>query len=230
MINKNDISLKTIEIPQESQEKAEKVAVIRKLVKTIKNQLQEVTLLQNQEVNEQNFQSIQETLIVVNSLIEDCHMAKEFNCSKNKKFIMLIYEFQRLSLKAETYKLNITMNELNKKTIGLKNQQKILEEQYKNAEEKNNNLVYNLLGFLTAFSIVSAVVGTIQEIKGTINLMLFMSFTAWILVTTLIGLHNFYKNNNRRNGKLQDNYFLWKVLTITIIGLFIIQRNTTNYE
>lgn len=52
--------------------------------------------------------------------------------------------------------------------------------------------------------------------------MLFMTFTILILLTTLIGLHNFYKNNNRKETKLQNNYFLWKLVVGIIVVLFII--------
>lgn len=52
--------------------------------------------------------------------------------------------------------------------------------------------------------------------------MIFIAFTIFILLTTLIGLHNFYENNNKRETKLQDNYFLWKAALIVLIALVIV--------
>ena len=87
---------------------------------------------------------------------------------------------------------------------------------------KSNNLVYNLLGFLTAFSIVSAVIETITRINGIINIMIFMAFTILILLTTLIALHNYYENRNKRENILQNNYFLWIIIAVILLGLIII--------
>lgn len=220
------IELEPIEIPSKSQEEGKKVGVLRKLIKTIEDQLKEISEIQNQGINIKNIKKVEEILIVVNSLIEDCHMAKEFNCTKNQKFIMLIYEHQRLSLQYETYKLKETIDKMDEKTKELKREQEKLDMQYKKTEERNNNLIYNLLGFLTSFSIVSASVAAIDRIEETINILLFISFIILILLTTLIALHNFYKNDNKKNTKLQDNYFLWKlVLVITIILVIVLGGN-----
>jgi len=118
-------------------------------------------------------------------------------------------------LKLETYKITEKMKELDFKS-------KEIAERQNEEEERNNNLIYNLLGFLTAFSIVSGVVGVVANIKGTVQVMIFMAFTIFILLTTLIGLHNFYENNNKRETKLQDNYFLWKAALIVLIALVIV--------
>ena len=118
-------------------------------------------------------------------------------------------------MKLETYKITEKMKELDFKS-------KEIAERQNEEEERNNNLIYNLLGFLTAFSIVSGVVGVVANIKGTVQVMIFMAFTIFILLTTLIGLHNFYENNNKRETKLQDNYFLWKAALIVLIALVIV--------
>lgn len=69
---------------------------------------------------------------------------------------------------------------------------------------------------------MSGVVGVVTEIKGVIQVMIFMAFTILILLTTLIGLHNFYENNNNKETKLQDNYFLWKVTLVVLSGLVVV--------
>ena len=51
-----------------------------------------------------------------------------------------------------------------------------------------------------------------------------------MLLTTLIGLHNFYENNNKRENKLQDNYFLWKVVAAIMVLLVIISAIKTLKE
>ena len=57
--------------------------------------------------------------------------------------------------------------------------------------------------------------------KNIEDIMLFMAFTAFILITTLIGLNNFYKGKNETNKKLQNNYFLWKMLIFVIVSLLL---------
>ena len=59
-----------------------------------------------------------------------------------------------------------------------------------------------------------------------------MIFIVLILLTTLIALHNFYKNNNKRETRLQDNYFLWKVFAgiVIVLGLILGIRAIFNNE
>ena len=213
-----ELTLNQIKIPEEDKNSS----VIRELNKTIKGQLQEIAKFQEQDINENNYKEIEQILMITSSLIADCHMSKQFNYSKNKNFNILIYEYQKLSVRIETYKLNIVIEKMKQKTDELNEKQSKLNEMYEKAEEKNNNLVYNLLGFLTAFSIVSAVVGVITQIKGIVNIMLFMAFTILLLLTTLIGLHNFYKNDSKKQSKLKDNYFLWKITAIIVLVLIVI--------
>lgn len=52
--------------------------------------------------------------------------------------------------------------------------------------------------------------------------MIVIAFAVFLLLTTLIGLHNFYKSDNKRESKLQDNYFLWKATGIIIVILMIL--------
>ena len=205
-----------IEIPQNTESKKEsskpKKEHIDILKDTIKTQYDE--LYQNQEViiTEENEKQIEDLVLATQDLIDNCMKDAYYNGNRDEKFVNLIYICHKLDLKLETYKLEIKIKELEEKS------EKIVEQQTE-AEERNNNLVYNLLGFLTAFSIVSAVVEAVQEIEGIINLMIFIVFTMLILVTTLIALHNFYENNNKKENKLQDNYFIWKVLAIIFVIL-----------
>jgi len=197
-----------------------------------------LNVIQMQIITIDNCNQIKLELEAISSIIQDIHELKE----EPEQFQILKFEYNNVKLLYERFEIEEEMKELSnisdninreiiileEKQKDLKNQQndflkkqKELEEQYNKAEEKNNNLVYNLLGFLTAFSIVSAVVGVVTEINGVINIMLFMTFTILILLTTLIGLHNFYRNDNKRETKLQDNYFLWKLLLIISIILAI---------
>ena len=48
-----------------------------------------------------------------------------------------------------------------------------------------------------------------------------MTFIAFILITTLIGLNNFYKNSDENTQGLRNNYFLWKALIIVLIGMIL---------
>lgn len=202
--------------------------------------VEKLKILQTQIITIENKENICEELETISSVIQDIHAMEE---KEPRHFNELKFEYNNVKLLYQRYEIEEEISELNQisqnisrdlitleeKQKDLKKEQEIfqnaqkqLEEQYKNAEEKNNNLVYNLLGFLTAFSIVSSVVAVVAEIEGTINIMIFMAFTILILLTTLIALHNFYKNDNKRETKLQDNYFLWKFVFSIIIILFII--------
>lgn len=203
------------------------------IVANITEELNKLVELKMQIINEENREEIHTELIKASSIIEDVHAMGKADTNNFKR---LQFAYTELSLNLQKYeieqeieilskvseKINKDVIILEEKLKDLKTKQSELSEEHVKAEERNNNLVYNLLGFLTAFSIVSAVVGVVATIKGTLNIMLFMAFTILILLTTLIGLHNFYENNNKRETKLQDNYFLWKIVAGIIIVLLII--------
>lgn len=203
-----------IENKKENNSKKERRDAIKD---AIKMQYDEVYKNQDVEINENNQREIENLILATQDLIDNCMRDVSYSGNRDEKFVNLIYICHKLDLKLETYKVTQKIDELNLKSMQLEILQDSLNDRQNKTEEQNNNLVYNLLGFLTAFSIVSAVVGVVAEISGTLNIMLFMAFTILILLTTLIALHNFYKNNNKRESKLQNNYFLWKI----VAGIFV---------
>lgn len=205
-------------IPQENivlENKANKRNRVDILRNSIKMQYNEVYKNQDLEITKQNQRKIEDLVLATQDLIDNCIKDTCYSGNRDETFVNLIYICHKLDLKLETYKLTEKMQELESKSKELMTRQN-------DAEERNNNLVYNLLGFLTAFSIVSGVVGVVAEINDVVKIMIFMAFTILILLTTLIGLHNFYENNNKRETKLQDNYFLWKATGIIIVILIIL--------
>lgn len=203
------------------------------IVANIKQELNKLIEFQSYLIDESIAPKLKEELFKVSSIIEDVHAMGIPNV---KHFNRLQFEYNSLNLSLQKYeieneieilekvsnKINRDLIILEEKQNDLQRKQEELEKQYNKSEEKNNNLVYNLLGFLASFSIVSAAVAAIQEIKGTLNIMIFMSFAILLLLTTLIGFHNFYINNNEKKTKLQNNYFLWKITAIIIVFLCII--------
>ena len=185
-------------------------------------QYDEIVSFQDVPITKENKKNMEDIILATQDLISNCITNKVYYGNRDENFINLTFICQEISLRVETYKLEEKIEELDRKNQSINKSQQKLEKKQMQAEERNNNLVYNLLGFLTAFSIVSAVVGTIQNIKGTINIMLFIAFTILILLTTLIALHNFYRTDNRRETRLQDNYFLWKIVLGIIILLCVI--------
>lgn len=194
--------------------------IILEINANIKDILSEILKMQSEIITDRNENEIKELLGKADLLITECHTTSKFKTGKNEKFNRLVYEYQRLNLKYESYQLNQQINNVNKEYLEIKdNQEKI--------KNETNNLVYNILGFIASFSIVSAVVGVISQINGIINIMIFMSFTILLLLTTLIALNNFYGNNKSKNI-LQNNYFLWIIVAIIIIVLIIVSIITTS--
>lgn len=220
-----------IEIPEFFQETNKKNKnnnnkAVGEFKKSIKLQYDELMSYQDLEITNENKKSLESLILATEDLINNCMADNKYSGNRDQYFVNLIFICHKLSLRIETYKIEEKIKELDNKNQSINRNQQKLEKKQIQAEEKSNNLVYNLLGFLTSFSIVSAVVGTIKDINGTINIMLFMAFTVLILLTTLIALHNFYKNDNKRENKLQDNYFLWKVVGVIIVLLIILGVKT----
>ena len=199
----------------------------------INQQLNKLIEFRSYLIDESIAKELKEELDIASSMIEDVHTMGNTNI---KNFNRLQFEYNSLNLALQKYeieneieilskissKINKDLIILEEKQKDLQEKQKQLEIQYNKSEEKSNNLVYNLLGFLASFSIVSAAVGAIENVNGTLNIMIVIAFAVFLLLTTLIGLHNFYKSDNKRESKLQDNYFLWKATGIIIVILMIL--------
>lgn len=176
--------------------------------------LSEVLNFQLDTISENNENKLKELLNTVDLLIVECHNTQTFKISKNTNFAKLVYEYQRLKLKYETYIINKQIEIVTKKYEDIEKRQSEI-------KNETSNLVYNILGFIASFSIVSAAVSAIQNINGMLNIVLFMAFSVLILLTTLIGLHNFYKSNNENAKGLQNNYWLWKMIFGVILIILI---------
>lgn len=215
-----------IVIPQnkeiEENLKQAKNSRVKQFRDNIKQQYNEVYKNQEVEITKENQKTIEDLILATKDLIDNCIKDAQYSGNKDENFLSLTYLYQRLSLRLETYKLDEKIEQSNKEIVKTNMVQNDIINKQNKMEEQSNNLIYNLLGFLTAFSIVSAVVGVVENIEGTINIMIFMTFTIFILLTTLIGLHNFYKSDNKRESKLQDNYFLWKATGIIIVILIVL--------
>lgn len=199
----------------------------------INQQLNRLIEFRSYLIDESIAKELKEELDKASSMIEDVHTMGNTNI---KNFNRLQFEYNSLNLALQKYEieneieiLSKISSKINKDLIILEEKQKDLQEkqnqleiQYNKSEEKSNNLVYNLLGFLASFSIVSAAVAAIEKVNGTLNIMIVIAFAVFLLLTTLIGLHNFYKGDNKRESKLQDNYFLWKATGIMIVILMIL--------
>ena len=199
----------------------------------INQQLNRLIEFRSYYIDESIAKELKEELDKASSMIEDVHTMGNTNI---KNFNRLQFEYNSLNLALQKYeieneieilskissKINKDLTVLEKKQKDLQEDQKQLEMQYNKSEEKSNNLVYNLLGFLASFSVVSAAVAAIEKVNGTLNIMIVIAFAVFLLLTTLIGLHNFYKNDNKRESKLQDNYFLWKATGIIIVILMVL--------
>ena len=224
MGTKNKFNLK---LPQDNQSNKDEIKNSEKnhidLIKeSVREQFEEITKYQNIEITEKNQDEVRKIVLATQDLINSSIDDNLYSGNRDEIFVNLLYVYNKLDLKLETYYLTLKMEKLNSKSDEIQQKQdKIIERQNKE-EEKSNNLVYNLLGFLTAFSIVSAVIETITRINGIINIMIFMAFTILILLTTLIALHNFYENRNKRENILQNNYFLWIIIAVILLGLIII--------
>lgn len=211
--NKDEFKLS---IPQDIAEdlKRAKKERIKYLKNNIKTQYEELYKSQEDGITENNQKIVENIILETKDLIDNCIKDSNYNGNRDENFVNLTYLYHKIDLRLETYKLESKIANIEKESIKAQKEQTELK---KNSE----NLVYNILGFIASFSIVSAAVSAIQNINGMLNVVLFMAFSAFILLTTLIGLHNFYKSNNDNKKKLQNNYFLWKMMFGVIIIILI---------
>lgn len=207
--------MKKLKLPQLEQSQKQN-NVILEINDNIAVILNEILNIQIEIINQKNEYEIKQILNKADMIILECHTTNEFKISRNTDFSRLVYEYQRLKLRYESYQINHQINMIHEDYNRIKTQQEEI-------EVNANNLVYNILGFIASFSIVSAAVSVISEIEKMSNIVLFMAFTAFILLTTLIGLNNFYKNNYYSKRRLNDNYFLWKAMIIVIVGILAYQ-------
>lgn len=142
----------------------------------INQQLNKLIEFRSYLIDESIAKELKEELDKASSMIEDVHTMGNTNI---KNFNRLQFEYNSLNLALQKYeieneieilskissKINKDLIILEEKQKDLQEKQKQLEIQYNKSEEKSNNLVYNLLGFLASFSIVSAAVGAIENVN-----------------------------------------------------------------
>ncbi len=188
------------------------------LDQTIKEQIEQIAIIQNKGIKNVTNKEIENLLAMVDSLIVECNTTQSFHFNRNENIIELLYKYQRLSLEYETYKIEQKMSQIEETS-------KRLEKKQEKFAQESHNLVYTILSFIASFSIVSAAVTAIDKIKDIKYICLFMLFIVFVLITTLIGLDNFYRSEKQKKGLLKNNYFIWTMLLIIIIifsiGIFI---------
>ncbi len=195
-----------------------------------------------------NEEHIRDLLDAADNFISECYTLEGFYPNKNNNFNRLTYAVQKLSTKFHKYEMNkefersqeilletkIMQEKMLKQSDNVSNRLVKSEEKLNKMEMESSNLVYNILGFIVSFSIISAAVTMFDKVNSLVDGLIFMVFTAWILLTTLIGLNNFYKCNGIGEKRLQNNYFLWKAISIVVIllfaykGILAIQDNSDN--
>ena len=228
MENNNTFVITIPTLPKKPQRKGKtKDNNVEEFKESIKSQYNEIISYQDVEITKENKKDLENLIFATEDLISNC-MDDEIYCgNRDQYFVNLIYVCHKLSLRIETYKLEEKIQTLVNRSHEIAQSQQKLEDKQTKAEEQSNNLIYNILGFIASFSVVSAAVTGIANIQGTVNIILFMTFCAFILITTLIGLNNFYKNNREKNkNPLKNNYFLWWMLLILLIsGVQYIKNN-----
>ncbi len=96
-----------LKIPNEVQEnQIEKSNIIRQFNANIKEILEEILKVQSENIDNKNENHIKELIGKADLIITECHTTKIFNTNKNEQFNRLVYEFQRLNLKYESYQIN----------------------------------------------------------------------------------------------------------------------------
>lgn len=204
MINLKNISEIEATIPNKKKQ------VITTLKNSIKEQL--IELGKFDVINEIVQEEVEQVLLSASSIIDGCCTSDEFKCNRSEEFAILTYKYHTIYLKYETWKTNQKINEAMEK-------QKNIEDTQKKMEKQNNNIVYNILAFIASFSVVSASVTAFEKVSSVEDVLLFMAFTAFIIITTLIALDNFYRSNNEKRKILKNNYFLWGAVGVVIVIL-----------
>lgn len=182
----------------------------------IKKQYEYIYSYQDQEIIDDNQKTIESLILATQDLINNCMEDQFYDGNRDRYFVNLIFICHKMSLRLETYRTESRLKEVS-------DTQNKLEEKYNKAEERNNNLVYNILAFIASFSVISASVEAISKIENTSNIILFMAFVAFLLLTTLIGLHNFYRSEDHFKTPLQNNYFLWCSMVFVIVVILFWQ-------
>lgn len=216
--------IKVPELPQQPPNKQkngkQKNSNIDEFKKSIKSQYDELISFQDIGINNENKENLEKLILATEDLISNCMNDNIYSGNRDQYFVNLIFICHKLSLKIETFKIEEKLKALDNKSNAINKNQLRLEKKQEKSEEQSNNLVYNILGFIASFSVVSASISAIDKMNNLSDVMLFMAFTAFILLTTLIALNNFYKSTNtNKKISLQNNKFIWVMLVFVIILL-----------
>ncbi len=149
---------------------------VKELREEVKLQYEEIYKIQYDDIDDNNKQSIEDLILATEDLINNCMKDSLYAGNRDQNFLNATFICNKLSLKLETYKLTNKIEELDKKNEKLEKKQKSIEEKFEQEEEKSNNLVFNILGFIASFSIVSAAVTAISNINRNNEYSIIYSF------------------------------------------------------
>ena len=114
-----------LKLPNVEEQSTEQTNIILEMNANIKEILNEIIKMQSEEITEANEKETKEILGKADLIITECHSTKRFHIQKNDRFNRLVYEYQRLNLKYESYQISKKI----RKTIVSENQEELVEQE-----------------------------------------------------------------------------------------------------
>lgn len=120
------------------------------------------------------------------------------------------YEIKDIILRQQSKKLDDKFKEYEKR---ISNNEKKNDEYIKETKEKIDNIGYNILSIIIAFTIGSTLVTAIDKIS-TIYIPLFVIGTIWLMLTLMVFINGMFNKNDFNNKQSTFMYVIFSILTI----------------
>lgn len=135
------------------------------------------------------------------------------------------YELKDIILRQQSKMLEVKLKDYDKRIL---NNEKKSDEYIKETKEKIDNIGYNILSIVIAFTIGSTLVTAIDKISS-VYIPLFIIGTIWLMLTLMVFINGMFNKNDFNNKQSTFMYVIFTVLTIIALGYtFIFANNNKN--
>lgn len=176
----------------------DKISEVAKLQENIDAQINQIRQYNDTIIDEKNIIEINTVLSVTDLLINDCHSEKGFITGLYENFALLCYEYQKLSLRCESYQIKDNLNKeamcLQEKVDGLNKQIKIAKKNVGEIKNDTKNIVTTMLGIILAISIIPTAIVGIEKVN--VNFILpFISTIILLGMIMIIFVYSIYQDS-----------------------------------
>lgn len=155
-----------LKLPKVEEQSTETTSTILEMNANIKAILGEIIKMQSEVITDKNEKEIKEIIGKADLIITECHSTRKFQIQKNAKFNRLVYEYQRLNLKYESYQISKKIKKTMNRAAMLEKESANRAKQLEDIKNEQKSIITTIISIVLAISIIPTAIAGIEHIDG----------------------------------------------------------------